>query len=83
MNTARKIHYSLGSYPDNDKIDWDVNDEEPFELRCPVCNNTSELYQLVDGCLCPVCFQDLSVELERNGYYYDDKLDFFIRKDEY
>lgn len=53
-----------------DSIPADEMDDEAYGdyeigeiIRCPLCNNLIETDELVDGCLCPVCFEDLSKEL--------------------
>lgn len=52
----------------------DIEDEEFDEdivgevIRCSFCHNLVEVAELEDGFLCPVCFEDLSNQLEE----YDD-----------
>lgn len=54
-----------------DSVPPDEIEDEDFEsydigeiIRCPLCNNLIETGELVDGYLCPVCYEDLSDELE-------------------
>ena len=37
-------------------------------IRCPFCNNLIIIESLTDGVICPVCYEDLSGELEKKGY---------------
>ncbi len=56
-----------GSIPDDEIEDEDFWDEEVGDvIRCPFCNNLIETEELVDECLCPICFEDLSDKLEEN-----------------
>lgn len=53
------------SIPDDEIDDEDLDDYEVGEvIRCPLCNNLIETDDLVDGYLCPVCFEDLSGDLD-------------------
>lgn len=56
------------SIPDDEINDEDYEYDEIGEvIRCPYCNNLIETEDLVDGELCPVCFEDLSDRLEEDG----------------
>lgn len=53
------------SIPSDEVDDEEVDDYEIGEvIRCPLCDNLVETVELVDGCLCPICFEDLSEDLE-------------------
>lgn len=56
---------------DDDELDdddfWDddfANWEDGEVIKCRNCNNLIAIDDLVDGYLCPVCFDDLSSKLE-------------------
>ena len=57
-------------YADEDFWDEDFEDEELWDgdigevIKCRYCNNLVAVDDLVDGYLCPICFDDLSGELE-------------------
>lgn len=48
----------------------DIEDEEDWEdtigdvIRCPFCHNLIEVDELEDGYMCPVCFEELTNQLE-------------------
>jgi len=43
--------------------DEDFYDEIGEVIMCPHCKNLVDTEELIDGCLCPTCFEDLSDQL--------------------
>lgn len=57
----------LDSIPhsEDDELELDFCDELDFPVvRCPSCNNLVSSEDVVDGQHCPICYEDLSSELE-------------------
>lgn len=57
-------------YDENEEEDFDSREEDEEEemIHCPFCNNLVSIASLADGDMCPICYEDLSGELEKRGY---------------
>lgn len=56
-------------YDESEEEEFESREEEEEEMiRCPFCNNLIIIESLTDGVICPVCYEDLSGELESKGY---------------
>lgn len=56
-----------GSIPVGD-IEDEMYDEDMIGvvIRCPYCHNLVEIDELEDGYMCPICFEDLSGQIEEH-----------------
>lgn len=52
-------------FEDDGQIEYEDYDAGKI-VMCPLCNNLIEIDELIDGCLCPVCLEDLSDQLKDN-----------------
>ena len=69
----------LGSWPDDDIEDFDLEEIDVGIIRCPECNNLVNIDELEEDYLCPICFEFLGDEMEKKGYSYDEILDKYVR----
>lgn len=53
---------------DDDEMEYDIEDEDL--IFCPHCNNLIDKETLVDGYLCPICFEELS---DDEDYFGEDE----------
>lgn len=47
------------------EADEDFYEEIGEVIMCPLCKSLVDTEELIDGCLCPNCFEDLSDQLDQ------------------